>query len=89
MGVVSFTYFSKKEKPATIPTTMQAAADAKTQATANIFRILIKLGPTRLACLFFSLFEVPGLNDILFVLLFFLFFRAAIISYQEIRKCLK
>ncbi len=80
---------------------MQATTDVKIQATANIFKILIKLGPTRLACLFFFLlvlrsdllrrvvFEVPGLNDILFVLLFFLFLLAAIISYQEIRNCLK
>jgi hypothetical protein len=80
---------------------MQAAAHTKTQATANIFKILIKLGPSRLACLFFFLlvlrselrrgvvFEVPGLNDIRFFLLFFLFLLAAIISYQEIRKCLK
>ncbi len=77
-----FAYLSKKEKPATIPTTMQATTEAKTQATANIFKILMKLGPTRLACLFFLLFEVPGLNDILFVLLFFLFFLAAIISFH-------
>ena len=68
---------------------MQAAAHTKIQATANIFKILIKLGPIRLACLLFFLFEVPGLNDILFGLLVFLFLLAAIISFQEIRKCLK
>jgi hypothetical protein len=64
---------------------MQATTETKTQATANIFKILIKLGPTRLACFFLFLFEAPGLNDILFVLLFFFFLLAAIISFHAWR----